>query len=711
MQRPALQPLDLALAGAAAAVTVGLLEAALLLWGFGEPALDAAVLRFAGISYAAAGAALSLLLYLPARWLGRLAGSDLFPWRLRAASGRGLARAWIATQLLLWAALVLATDVTTLLLRARLGSPEGALAFCGSGILALLCGWWWLPRAAWAPGVGPARRGPVLWLLALISASCAAPWALQRFVYATSELPARTAAREEALGPPPLPRSAAPGPPTARFPDIVLITLDTTRADHLSAYGYGRDTTPRLEEFAREALRFDSAWSSSSWTVPAHATLFTGLFTYSHGARRMTAAEVAAERDRTGSRFRARIRPLDPAHLTLAEILRAQGYRTGAVVAGPYLYSVLGMAQGFEWYDDRIWVSIAPSLALYRLLNYRLVTFEPDRCRFAHGFRWGDEVTASATDWLARVGPERFFLFVNYFDAHAPYTPPREHRHRYPGSAALPRPREQEAAFQAIIQGERHLTEEELGWLSSQYDAELRYQDEQMGRLFDRLKEMGRWDEALVVVTADHGEHLGEKDQLGHGFTLYAPVTRVPLLVKFPRSDGVAAGVRTHPVHLADILPTVLLRLGLPAPPGGVALQGRPLLDESEHVVLSELYCDLLRVERFGEQYRHLIRAWTGAGARAHEVQPLDAAGDPSGPPAVEAFDLRADPLELQALSGEAPGAELLSRLHLWIQGAPAYVPSPWMRPLDSAAAAPALAEVGYAGVEPPAPRPREDRP
>lgn len=691
--------MDLILAGALPAALVGGGEAALLVWRLcPDPELDLGTLAFAVCSYAAAGALLSLLLYLPARLLSRRSGWELFPWRGGAAGAGGLAGAWALAQLLLWLALSAGTFNATRL-NLPLGSRPGLLGVVGSLLLAYGLGWLLVPRLAARRGRAP-RALLAAGLLAVLAAGWLLPRALATFVYRVDEIPAATARRhnpEPADGPPALAQVEAPGPPSATLPDVILITLDTTRADHLSAYGYTRDTTPRLEEFARDAVRFDSAWSASSWTVPAHATLFTGLFPHTHGARYMTRAELERERDYTPA-APAKIRPLDPAHRTLAEILRARGYRTGACVGGPYLYAEYGMAQGFEWYDDRFTVSAAPKLALYRWLDRGPLRLQPDWFRFDSGYRWGDRINAAVFDWLADLGEQRFFLFVNYFDAHEPYTPLARYRTRYSGAQRRASEAEQRQVFQAVMSGVREISDQEKEWLASQYDAELRFQDEQMGLLFDRLKAAGRYEQALIIVTADHGESLGEQNQLSHGFNLYAPVTHIPLLVKFPAADGVVVGTRSYPVHQADVLPTILRRLAVDAGAvEGVPLQGRELFDTSQpHVILSELERDNWKVQRFGERWSRRIHTWTEGVRRLHQVQPVDAAGEPLGAALLELYDVAQDPLELQPLA-PAGAASLRALLSRWLEGAKSYQPSPWMQHLQAGGGAAALAEMGYA--------------
>jgi len=282
-------------------------------------------------------------------------------------------------------------------------------------------------------------------------------------------------------------------------PNVLLVTLDTTRVDHLSTYGYARATSPQLDRLAAEGTAHTRAVSPSSWTLPAHASLFTGKLPRSHGARYdpegplLLAAAIDAPEG-------IRARGLAPGERTLAARLRDAGYATGAVVAGPWLLEAFGLAAGFEHWDDAGIVDYAG--------------------RPAH------EVVAAARRWLGTVlrsEPRRpFFLFVNLYDPHFPYDPPSAHARRFlPPGVQLDR--QQRAQWPAL------------------YDAEIFAMDEQLGILLDYLRESGVWDETLVVVTSDHGELFGEHGEWGHGRFLHQPLLAIPLVVKPARGGGRAS--------------------------------------------------------------------------------------------------------------------------------------------------------------------------
>ena len=324
-------------------------------------------------------------------------------------------------------------------------------------------------------------------------------------------------------------------------PNVLLVTLDTTRADHLGCYGYARETSPHLDALAAEATRYTRAIAPGTWTLPSHASLFTGKCPTSHGARYDPTGSLvlaSAIPDRP-SLNEYRVRGVAASETTLAGLLGAAGYRTGGVAGGPWLKKVFGLGTGFEWWDD-------------------------DGVGSVNGRIAGD-VNARALPWIEGVA-EPFFLFLNYFDAHSPLTPP-------PGFADpfLPAP---------IVPGTRATPEQ----LLALYDGEIRYADHHLGEVIAALKRRNLYDRTWIIVTADHGELFGEHGARGHGEEPYQEVVHVPLVSKPPLGDG-GLGERADWIQLTDVMPLVLERLGLPRPDGiqgGVPPRlGRPVIAES----------------------------------------------------------------------------------------------------------------------------------
>jgi arylsulfatase A-like enzyme len=280
------------------------------------------------------------------------------------------------------------------------------------------------------------------------------------------------------------------------------VTLDTTRADYVGSYGFALPTSPHLDGLAARGVRFETAVAQVPLTGPSHATILTGLFPHEHGAIRNGV-------------------PLPREARTLAEVMREAGYRTGAFLSGWTLRANLsGLDQGFELYDDSM-------TDRYRMVNTQ---------RFAH------QVTPLAVAWLEANQAGPFFLWVHYFDPHAPYT-------------------KQPRLYQDLPDGHAGLKDRD-----ARYASEIRHADEGLGELLRALDRLGLAGDTLVVVTADHGESLGEHGYVGHGQYLYEEILRVPLVIGWPGRLPEGKVVRS-PVALLDLAPTVLSLLGLPPLP------------------------------------------------------------------------------------------------------------------------------------------------
>jgi arylsulfatase A-like enzyme len=367
-------------------------------------------------------------------------------------------------------------------------------------------------------------------------------------------------------------------PPAAGKPNVILISLDTVRADHLSVYGYERNTTPHLKEFAAESTVFKRAASSSDMTLPSHASMFSGLYPSQHGAHFSVEHRLGV--------------PLDARFLPLAERLRNKGFWTGGVVAnGGYLSVAFGLNHGFEYWDQRLPAIVLAPVPPYWLrgrLRDLAVRFVPtsqlDRVSRSAG-EINDAVFA-ALGQRPRDG-RAFFLFVNYMDAHVPYIPPAPYDTMFPGKDPAFTESRYMATYRDVIAHDRKIDDRAHAHLVSQYDGGIAYLDTQLAALFARLKAAGLYENSAIIVTSDHGEALGERNCMDHGgMSLYEEQIHVPLLIKFPQSRGGA--VVEQPVSSVDILPTVLDAVGLPVPanvPGqslrGPIPEGREVISES----------------------------------------------------------------------------------------------------------------------------------
>jgi len=332
-------------------------------------------------------------------------------------------------------------------------------------------------------------------------------------------------------------------------PNILLIVADTARADRIAAAGYSRPTTPAIDALARDGAIYLEARTPSPWTLPAHASLFTGLYPSSHGA------EAGSLR-------------LDEALPFLARRLQEAGYRTGASIGNPWVGKDYNFHQGFDRFEE-VWRKVRGT--------------EGDMGAGATNawlMRWLDE---RATNPAARDRP--FFLFVNYFEPHLPYNAPEPERLRFVRPGTDPAVADAARRFKypddvRFIMGLLRLEPGELDVLSDLYDGEIAGVDRRIGELVATLRRNDLLDVTAVVVTSDHGEMLGEHRLLDHKLSLFEPVLRIPLVVRYP--PAVQAGQRiTTPVLLQDIYPTLLGLAGVDAginrPKTATLPEARPL--------------------------------------------------------------------------------------------------------------------------------------
>ncbi|MEJ7638331.1 MAG: sulfatase [Singulisphaera sp.] len=314
-------------------------------------------------------------------------------------------------------------------------------------------------------------------------------------------------------------------------PNVLVIVLDTVRADHLSPYGYHRDTSPNLARLAARGVRFEQARSTAPWTLPSHASMFTGRWPHELSAR-------------TGH-------PLDATYPTLAEILSRKGYAAASFVANTHNCNAwYGLDRGFARYEDFYRNTEVSTIEILfnSSLGRRLVKSGAGQ-RILRFLRGGRPYTArkdasminrDALSWLSGREGRPFFVFLNYYDAHGPYVPPE---------GTLPRFARESG------QGDSHAR------VVDGYDNCIASLDDQIGRLFAELEGRGQLANTLVILTSDHGENFNEHQLYGHGKSLYRPELHVPLMVLMPGRVPPGRVVR-EPVSLRDLPATVASLLG-----------------------------------------------------------------------------------------------------------------------------------------------------
>ncbi|MCA9511778.1 MAG: sulfatase [Myxococcales bacterium] len=415
----------------------------------------------------------------------------------------------------------------------------------------------------------------------------------------------------------------------ARPPSVVLVTIESLRTDHVGAYG-GRSATrpdvaitPTLDALAAEAVTYERAHSVTSWTLASHASLFTGLYPAAHQTQRPRGS-------------------LGEGYDTLAEVLARAGYQTAGVVSGPYLRRMHGLVQGIEWLDEAP-AGVVPARAHSDVTNPAM---ERGLIEFVE---------------LRRDAERPFFLFAYFWDPHFDFLPPAPYDAMFVDDGVERIDVHDFDTSDTIHPG---ISEAELDFVLSQYDGEIRATDELLGRFFSLLRARGLWDDALVIVTADHGEEFFDHGQKGHKNNLYAETVHVPLFVKYPRGTGPAAGTRdARLASLVDVAPTVLDVAGVPrALRPDVPLDGRSLLAPPDPA--RAIFLELLStwyLQRGSRVDVDVERFW--AAMRGDEKLVVH---EPRlGRPRRELYDVAADPRETRDLASDpshAAGVAALGR-------------------------------------------------
>ncbi|NLP11510.1 sulfatase [bacterium] len=448
-------------------------------------------------------------------------------------------------------------------------------------------------------------------------------------------------------------------------PNLLLISIDSLRADHLSAYGYAKETTPYLSELAEEGVLFNNAFSASNWTGAAVASLLTGRYPTSHGY--------------TNQRYY-----LDADVPTLADQLQAAGYRTVCFSNNLYITPQTGLNRGFadyyyrglgsvkaatasgsfDWTGAAVWNRFKQRIPLTAktmvrdtadLLNRRKSLSRDD----------GAAATEQAIfHWLPQQPERPFFAYVHYQEPHSPYFPPNPYRKRFFSKGWLQQWDYLRFDPAPYYGGKKTFTASEMDNYQALYDGEIAYLDWRLGRLFDFLRQRNLIEQTMVIVTADHGECFGENGYIWHAFNLYESLVRVPLIVRFGEWSR-RNETDDRLVQSVDILPTCLQAMGIdPELNDGVSFLHAP----AREAVYIESDSATLMVKRWLEK---------GAGLQEEDFSQYlrdlccyrtsDAKLIWTSDAQHEFYDLQQDPYEKKNLFGRDPrGNDFVRRLQKW---------------------------------------------
>ena len=434
---------------------------------------------------------------------------------------------------------------------------------------------------------------------------------------------------------------------------VVLVVLDCVRPDHVGCYGYQRGTTPNLDAFAATATRFDNAITAGVWTLPSMASMMTGLYPSQHCLNR---ADRALGRDL----------------VTLPQRLAEAGWRTAGFTANPHggrtfqldrgfqefheFWGVPGadhgglLGRGYRWVRPRLRDAVKRSQAL----TATAIRLQRRRAEASGGS--GSRLADAAAAWIRRArGDQRpFFALVHLMESHVPYAPAREHLQRFLDEAGRRRVAKLDHDGMGYLAGANPLGGDDLALIGSLYDATISYGDELLGRVLDAA---GDDPDTLVAITADHGQQLGEHRMMGHFFSVYDTLARVPLLLRHPE---LPAGVVQRPVQSVDLHPTVLETAGLdPGPGWSCAVSLRARSDHRPVLVTEYLEPDLTRFARF----RRFDPAPFDRELRALRHDGWKYIWSSDG--REELYDVTGDPGETRDLAGAADGGERLRDFRL----------------------------------------------
>ncbi len=440
---------------------------------------------------------------------------------------------------------------------------------------------------------------------------------------------------------------------SARLPNVLLLALESTPASHLSCYGYQRETTPHLDRFAEESTLYRQAISAASWTLPSHASLFTGLHISQHG--------VKFDSPFLGGQI-----------VTLAELLRERGYNTAAFTTNDWVNEKFGFNRGFDTFR---WAK--------RTMEW-LNPWFPAETKGEKAIRYlrdpvypiGNRNNRLLKEWIGRVRDtgRPFFAYTLYFDPHYPYRPQYPYARRFLRDAPRPWWRVN-LDPDRYMSGAIQMSEDELITLRALYDSRLAGTDAVIGRFLDFLRRSNLLDDTVVIIVADHGENLGDHGLMSHQYCVYDSLIHVPLIIRYPRLFPAGAEVGEL-VQSLEIFTTILDIVGLDRAEIPNDVRGRSLIPEQvasspmPFAVSEYLTPNLARMRRLFGQYQVERHNRSLRAVRTSEYKAIFSSDDVH-----ELYHLASDPGETQNLAPDNPAqlAVMRSLLDEWLQSVGAH--------------------------------------
>ena len=410
--------------------------------------------------------------------------------------------------------------------------------------------------------------------------------------------------------------------------NIIWIVMDTVLKGRTSLYGYHRNTTPNLVKFSKDGVIFSNPVSTAPWTMPSHASMFTGMYPSKHGTHHST------EKFFTSG--------LADENTTIAEVLRGVGYKTGAIVANDAIGRNKGYEQGFDVYFDG--VSAFKRFLGGHLLNRMFPKISFIRYLKMNRYLLSPQISETALQWVNNNKDNRFFLFINYMDVHAGYSYlPDGYEGKY-GFNWDDMEIGDKVDWKSIVNHQKNISEKEHQIFIDLTDCKLTYLDNSIGKLFEDLKKMKLYDDSFIIVTSDHGTLWGEHNSFGHLADLYNELLYVPLVIKYPKTYG-KTGVNDTWVQTLDIMPEILYSLGIPIPE---EVQGQPI-DLLDHEIAAEVFKNkkALSTKLNPEKFFRDLKAIYSTDNNFKFIQSTDGKS--------ELYNLRDDPYELNNLYKELP--------------------------------------------------------